>query len=185
MPAIGQKIRIWPGHFRGRIWPNRIWPGLAFQSSDRIWPNRIWPELVFLVFWLCVLCLQDFLWVSSRFLVCVFKIWGPLLWTPSPLRRSAPSPRPPPSAGRPHARPPSARPPKISLFFFLSPAGNFILSFSLWGVFSLNFGGVRSAGALTFGLSGCRVNSKRVHLSFPALQTPPKFNENPQREKKE
>ena len=33
------------GH--ARIWPNRIWPELVFQSVDRIWPNRIWPILVF------------------------------------------------------------------------------------------------------------------------------------------
>ena len=38
-------------HGHARIWPNRIWPELVFQSVDRIWPNRIWPELVFLVFW--------------------------------------------------------------------------------------------------------------------------------------
>ena len=58
MPAFGQtafgqnrswptKIRIWPICFRDRIWPNRIWPELVFQSVDRIWPNRIWPILVF------------------------------------------------------------------------------------------------------------------------------------------
>ena len=34
-----------PGH--ARIWPNRIWPELVFQSVDRIWPNRVWPILVF------------------------------------------------------------------------------------------------------------------------------------------
>ena len=93
MPTFGQtafgpkkKIRIWPGHFRDRIWPNRIWPELVFQSVD-----RIRPIFVFLVFWsrlcvvrgvcvlcvLCVLCLQDFWWVSSRFLVGVFKIFPP------------------------------------------------------------------------------------------------------------
>ena len=45
--AFGKKIRIWPVCFRDRIWPNRIWPELVFQSVDRIWPNRIWPILVF------------------------------------------------------------------------------------------------------------------------------------------
>ena len=30
--AFGQKIRIWPGHFREHIWPNRIWPESVFQS---------------------------------------------------------------------------------------------------------------------------------------------------------
>ena len=159
-PHLAKKIRIWPGHFRDRIWPNRIWPELVFQSVDRIWPNRIWPELVFLVFWscvcvsrfwvcsrLCVLCvfncvclcfcvccvcsvcsvccvwcvvclvgvfkmfggcLQDVWWVSSRCLVGVvgvFKIFGasPL---DGPLRRTA----------------------QNFALFFLSPAGNFILS---------------------------------------------------------
>ena len=48
MPAFGQtafgqnriwpKIRIWPICFRDRIWPNRIWPELVFESVDRIWP---------------------------------------------------------------------------------------------------------------------------------------------------
>ena len=97
---------------------------------------------------LCVLCVQDFWWVSSRFLVGVFKIFGPLRWTPTPperpLRQSAPSP--PPDG-------PSAGPPKISLFLFLFPAGNLILS-SLWGVFSLNLGGVfedRDPHMCTFG----------------------------------
>ena len=54
MPAFGQTAfgqnRIWPKKsefgqviFVTRIWPNRIWPELVFQSVDRIWPNRIWP----------------------------------------------------------------------------------------------------------------------------------------------
>ena len=51
-PHLAKKIRIWPGRFRDRIWPNRIWPNriwpeFVFQSVDRIWPNRIWPILVF------------------------------------------------------------------------------------------------------------------------------------------
>ena len=117
---FGQKIRIWLGHFRDRIWPE-----LVFQSVDRIWPNRIWPELVFSVFWpcvcvlcvWCVLCLQDFWWVSSRFLVGVFMIFGGLqdVWVSS---RSASPPLLPPLDG------PSAGPPKISLFF-LSPRRKF------------------------------------------------------------
>ena len=123
--AFGQKNQNLASRFRDRIWPNRIWPELVFQSFDRIWPNRIWPELVFLVFWpkflvlllmlllcccclcvCCVLCVQDFWWVSSRFSL-----------PHRPLPRTAP-PLDGPSAGRP----------KISLFFFFSPAGNFILS---------------------------------------------------------
>ena len=60
--------------------------------------------------------------------------------------------------------------PKISLFFSLSRR-KFHSFFSLWGVFSLNFGGVFEGWG--------------AHLSAPALQTPPKFNEKtPQREKK-
>ena len=87
--------------------------------------------------------------------------------------------------------------------FLPSPATVFILfSLSCWP-FSLNFGGVfedRDPQLCTFGLSGCRVkprrpppdraagartrqpeNSKRAHLSAPALQTPPKFHEKDQK----
>ena len=81
----------------------------------------------------------------------------------------------------------------FALFFSLSRR-KFLSFFSLWEVFSLNFGGVFEDRG-TFGLSGCRVepggptrpgrrgftrqpeNSKRAHLSVPALQTPPKFHE--------
>ena len=69
--AFGKKIRIWPGHFRDCIWPESV-----FQNFDR--PNRIWPELVCFgqvcvcVCVVCVVlgvfCVQDFWWVSSRFL---------------------------------------------------------------------------------------------------------------------
>ena len=77
----------------------------------------------------------------------------------TPLRRTPPPPdRPPPD--RPPPDRPSAGPPKISLFFFPSPATIFILfSLSCWS-FSLNFGGVfedRDPQMCTFGLSGCRV----------------------------
>ena len=51
----------------------------------------------------CVLCVQNFWWVSSRFLVDVFKILG----------FSAGPPPPPPPEGPPRERP-SAGPPKIS-----------------------------------------------------------------------
>ena len=68
--------RIGPGHIRDRIWPNRIWPELVFQSFDRIWPNRIWPELVFLVFWPSVGVCSRF-WVCSRLCsrLCVWCVW--------------------------------------------------------------------------------------------------------------
>ena len=48
----------------------------------------------------------------------------------------------------PSAGPPSARPPNISLFFFHSPAPNFVLFLSFWGVLSWNFGGVFEGRAL-------------------------------------
>ena len=80
-------------------------------------------------------CLQDFWWVSSR-------LWGLSAGAPSsPLRRRAPSPGPPLWTARPQDRP------KFRSFFFLSPAGNFILS-SLWEVFSWNFGCFLKVGAL-------------------------------------
>ena len=98
--------------------------------------------------------------------------------------------------GPPYA--PSAGPPKISLFCFPS-FRSFCLSLC---VFSLNFGGVfegRDPEICTFGLSGCRVkprrlrgrrgftrqpeNSKRAHLTPPALQTPQKFHEKTPRER--
>ena len=117
---------------------------------DRIWPNRIWPELVFFVFWpnvcvcvcvsvcvcvcvalgclqLCVVCVvcvvcSRFWWVSSRFLVGVFKTFGPLRWTSLPLRGA------PPPADRPSAGPPLRRTAQNFALCFLSPARNFILS---------------------------------------------------------
>ena len=90
--------------------------------------------------------------------------------------------------------------PKFRSFFSLPPEIHSF--FSLWEVFSLNFGGVFEdwdAQMCTFGLSSCRAappdravgashdpeNSKRAHLSVPAFQTPPKFHETPKREKKE
>ena len=78
----------------------------------------------------------------SRFWVGVFKILGPLRWrTPPPilLRRRAPSPGPP----------------KISRFFFLSRR-KFHSFFSLWGVFSLIFGGFLKAGTLKCARLGSR-----------------------------
>ena len=81
-------------------------------------------------------------WVSSRFLGL------------SPLRRNAPSLGPLPPLDRPPLDGPSAEPPRISLFFSLSRP-KFHSFFPLWGVFSLNFGGVfegRGAQMCTFGL---------------------------------
>ena len=91
--------------------------------------------------------------------------------------------------------PPPDRPKFRSLFFSLS-CRKFHSFFFLWGVFSLNFGGVfegRDPQMCTFGLSGCRVkprrlrgrqgftqqpeNSKRAHLTARRFQTPPKNHE--------
>ena len=122
-------------------------------------------------------CLQDFWWVSSRFLGL----------------------SPGPSAG-----PPLPWTALNFVLFLLFPAGNFVLFFPSLGVFSLNFGGVfefRDPQMCTIGLSGCHVKSrrlrgrrgftrqpeisKRAHLTPPALQTPPKFHEkSPEKDKK-
>ena len=129
-------------------------------------------------------------------LLWLWLLWLLLVWTS--LDHLPPDPPPPDR--------PSPGPPKISLFFS-SLHRKFHSFFSLWEVFSLNFGGVfegRGAQMCTFGLSGCCVeprrphqtgprgftrqpeNSKRAHLSVPALQTPQNSpRENPQREKKE
>ena len=232
MPAFGQtafgpnriwpKIRIWPGRFRDRIWPNRIWPFGCFSVLAKI------SVVVVLLLLLLLLCL------------CVVVLWC-VLWCPTP---KDPNPKPVlvcvcagpsvptccvfknccggglsrlllvwPLLGPPSSGPPSARPP------FPWTAQNFALcfhslrrKFSFFlllsgGVFSWNFGGVfegRRVQMCTFGLSGCCVeprrphqtgprgftrqpeNSKRAHLSVPALQTPQNSpRENPQREKKE
>ena len=117
---------------------------------------------------------------------------------PGPPFPGPPFPRPP-FPGPPFPRPPFPGPPKISRFF-PSPATIFFLS-SLSGVFSLNFGGVSKTGTLKcarlgywavvfnpsgFGAAGAShdspENSKRAHLSAPALQTPPKFHEKTPRE---
>ena len=222
-PHLAKKIRIWPGRFRDRIWPNRIWPELVFQSVDRIWPNRIWPILVFSVFWpkFQVLLLLLFLvvvvvpgcclLVPGCCLVPVGACWWCLFgaclvvvvcvcggcvqdfW-------ASPPDTPPPDR-------PSPGPPKISLFFFLSPARNFLSVLLLWevclvellvvflktGVAQMHVVGslvvVWNPGGPT--RPGCRQgftrqpeNSKRAHLSVPALQTPPKFHEKTPRERR-
>ena len=93
----------------------------------------------------------------QNFRGCVENLGAP----PTPLRRT-PSPDSNPSAG----------PPKISLFFSLS-RHNFLSFFSLFGVLSLNFGGVfegREKGIYTFGLSGCR-GPPGLHTTTRELQT--------------
>ena len=97
---------------------------------------------------------------------------------------------------------PSPGPPKISLFFF-SPAGNFFLS-SLCGFSRGILVVFLKTGTLKCARLGSRIvvwnpggptrpgrrgftrqpeNSKRAHLSAPALQTPPKFHEKTPRER--
>ena len=134
--------------------------------------------------WWCLLVV-----VVCVCVVGVFKIFGPLPRT-LPLRRTV----------LPLDRP------NFRSFFSLSRR-KFLSFFSLWEVFSLNFGGVfedRNAQMCTFGLSGCRVESRWPHQTGPPglhtttreLQTrtferPGASNttkiprENPQREKKE
>ena len=121
--------------------------------------------------------------------VCVFKIFGGCLqdFGASPLDTSSPS----------------AGPPKISLFFFsLPPEVSFFLP-SLGGLLVEFWWCLKRQDPqmCTLGLSGCRVktrrlrgrrgftrqpeNSKRAHLSAPALQTPPKFHEKTPQEREE
>ena len=98
--------------------------------------------------------------VCSRFLVGVFKILGPLRWTPI-LEGPPPTDHPPPLDG------PSARPPKISLFCCLSRR-KFHSFFSLWEVFSLNFGGVFEKGR-----SNVHVWALGLSCETPAAPKPP------------
>ena len=106
-----------------RIWPNCIWPELVFQSVDRIWPNRIVFQVVVLVVCCCCACwcllvlVGACWWLLSVCGGCVQDLgFLPLRWTALPLDR-----------------------PKFRSFFLSYLK---ILSyFSLWEVFSLNFGG--------------------------------------------
>ena len=130
-PHLAKKIRIWPGHFR-----------------DRFWPNRIWPELVFGQVCVCV-CV-------SRFLVGDFKIFGGCLQD---------FPRTATSAG------PALRwTAQNFALFFLSPAGNFILSSLSWG---------SSRGILVVfegpGPWNVHIRSSRVVVWAPAAPKPPPF----------
>ena len=192
---------------------NRLWPKPTLAKTD-FGQNEF--DL------LCVvLCCVLSVWRGCCFTVsewgfmcgCWFQglVWTALLGTVLP--RDRPSPGPPfPWTALPLDRPSPGPPfpwtalpldrPKFSLFFSLSrrKIRSFLPSL---GVFSLNFGGVfegRDPQMCTFGLSGCRVeprrlggrwgftrqseNSKRAHLSVPALQTPPKFHEKTPRERR-
>ena len=99
--------------------------------------------------------------VVCECVVGVFKIFGP---PPDP---------PPPNR-------PSPGPPKISLFFFPLSRRTLHSFFSLWEVFSLNFGGVfedRGAQMCTFGLSGCRVELRRPHQTTKIPREDPQWRE--------
>ena len=75
-------------------------------------------------------------------------------------RFSSLSPGPPPDG------PPFPWTAQNFALFFLSSRRKFLSFFSLWGVFSLNFGGVLKTRTL-----------KCARFRAPALQTPPKFHE--------
>ena len=146
-------------------------------------------------------------WVLvSRFPCGGFKV---LVWSCS-VPPEPPFPRPP-FPGPPFPGPPFPGPPflwtpfpwtaqNFALFFFPVPPQNSFFS-SLSGCLLVEFWWCfedRDPQMCTFGLSGCRVkprrlrgrrgftrqpeNSKRAHLSAPALQTQPKFHEKTPRE---
>ena len=96
----------------------------------------------------------------------------PTLPTRTPLRRTSLRRTPSPPPDRPKFR-----------SFFPSPTTIFFLSFSLFGVLPLNFGGVFEAR----GFTRQPENSKRAHLRGPGLQNTTQIpREDPQRrEKKE
>ena len=149
--AFGQKN---PNLARSFSCPHLAKTQLARISVSKFWPHLAKPHLanfgvlcvlamcVFSRFWvcsrLCCVCVWCVLcWVSSVvcvvcvvFLVGVFKIFGGCR-TPSLPSAGAPPPQ---------DRPPPNRP-KFRSFFSLSRR-KFHSFFSLWGVFSLNFGGV-------------------------------------------
>ena len=165
-----------------------VWPTLAKTDfgQNRLWPNRLWPNRVRLVF-VCV-C------VFVRVCVCVCVAWVLVSRFRFGHVRNRPSgDRPSPWTALPLDRP---------KFRFFPLSRRKIRSFlpSL-GVLSWNFGGVLKTKTLKcarLGSLGCRVkprrlrgrrgftrqpeNSKRAHLSAPALQTPPKFHEKTPRE---
>ena len=124
-------------------------------GQNRLWPNRLWPNRVWFVVWCVVLC-------------CVLCVVLCVVWVAWVLVSRYQSGVP--CFDRPSRDRPSPGPPKMSLFFFPSPAANFVLFFSLWVFFSLNFGGVfegRDPQMCTFGLSGCRVKPRRPHQTGP------------------
>ena len=145
MPAFGQTA----------FGQNRIWPELVFQS---VLPNVCVFKIlgVFKIVCVCVVCVVLGVFncvccvccaccvccVRCVCCVCVFKIFGGCLqdfgWVSSRFLGLSAGPSPPPPE-RPSAGPP---PPRGRPAFFFPSRHNFHSFFSLWGVFSLNFGGV-------------------------------------------
>ena len=185
------------GH--GRLWSNRplasvsVLSGMADFVQNRLWPNRTLAKptldlwcLCVCVWCVCVLCVCvdvgfTVSWCGVSCVGCWFQGFGLVVFG---------------AKDRPSRGPPF--PWTAQNFALFSLSHRKIRSFlpSL-GVFSWNFGGVfegRDRKMCPFGLSGCRAtlgrrvftqqpeNSKRPHLSAPALQTPPKFHDKTNRD---
>ena len=202
LASVGVLV-VWPTLAKTDFGQNRLWP-------TRLWPNRLWPNRLRLVFvcvffcvclclfvsvcvsfvcvcvclcvFVCVVCVCVCLCVFVCVCLCVFGAPGtrPCRGPPFPLDR-----------------------PKFRFFFPVPPQNSFFSSLS-GGVFSLNSGWCfwrpepLNVHVWALGLS-CETpaaptrpgrrgftrqpeNSKRAHLSAPALQTPPKFHEKTPRE---
>ena len=194
------------------VWPTLAKPTLAKPTlaktdfgQNRLWPKRVWFVVCCVCVVLCVVCVA---WVLFHGVRVGFHVWvlvsrfgldspswdrPPFPWTALPLDR--------PSLGPPFSW--TALPldrPKFRSFFSLSRRKICSSLLSL-GVFSLNFGVFWRPGRSTRwgslvvvwnpggptrpGRRGSHTtpeNSKRAHLSAPALQTPPKFHEKTSRE---
>ena len=153
---------------------NPFWP-----KKLRNWPTvfgvRIWPERIVQHFWACSTFfgrVQHF-WACSTFLGRVQHFLGVfnMCWACSTFLLHGPSSAGTPPDPAPHG-PPSPRTAQNFALFSLS-RHIFLSFFPLLGVFSWNFGGVfegRDPQMCTFGLSGCRVEPRR--LWAPTLRGP-------------
>ena len=108
-------------------------------------------------------------WVSRcRVVVRWCGVCSKFSWVRPKFGRSPDSPPLDPSPdSTPSAGPPSAGPPKISLFFFSSPATIFILSSSLGGHFVEFWPGFHTTAR----------EPKRAHFRVPALESHHQFHE--------
>ena len=169
---------------QSRSWPTLAKPTLAKTDFGQ---NRLCVVRCVVVW--CVVCVCCVAWVLvSRFHGVGFHVW--VLVSRFGLDRPSPGPPFPWTAlllDRPKFR-----------SFFSLPRRKIRSFLPSLGVFSLNFGGVFEGRALKCARLGSLVvvwnpggfggftrqpeNSKRAHLSAPALQTPPKFNEKTPRE---